>query len=193
MDTIVCSSRRSLSIQYPPDLPEHAQALWVSDIVNECLRRGRMRFPKPYPGVFDEQDQISRFLQGVMDGLYRVKWNKGDGVEYLTQSGIWVLRTYMFRAMAKKITRRCATCGAVLKMSQYACHNVDGTVRDNTMVKKEAKATVKGKKFDPMESDNVDVFVAELSTNIIESYDGAADAHTRHNGDVFGHSQFVSI
>lgn len=182
-------SKMGASIRYPDHVPIAERPEWEDYIVRLCVSRGRRRFPPPYPGIFDADDQMSRFMQGLFYGLCSVQWDRGDPIAYMVNKGLWVVRTYQYRAMGKRIIRRCATCGAVLKMSQKACHNVESNLQDNTVHKKDWRNTQRGKLYDPEESMNVIVQAVEMPTGIIEQMD-ITTPHDRHNGQGIAMSQF---
>jgi hypothetical protein len=87
------------------------------------------RFFKILPGIYDENDQDSDFLEGVVLGLRRLrrnKWKAQDPVKFLVRNGLWQVRYRRYRAMKRRLLITCQ-CGKRLRMSQKPCH---GTMAD---------------------------------------------------------------
>ena len=161
------------TIHYPAHLLPEQREFWLNDMVQQCLNIGRKRIYRftPYPGIFDYNDLESSFMQGVLDGLKRVKWNIGNPMIYLIRSGYWRLRTDRYRAIKKKLIAQCEGCGRELKWNEEPCHTAEGESRvARARQKRDPDETIYGESRPNVIMRERIVFVAEFGTDLIETY-----------------------
>ena len=164
---------RSREINYPSDLPTEQRPSWEYEIITKCLDLGKPRLFAfiPHPGIFDRADMESAYMNGIFDGLCRVDWGKGDPIEYLIQSGLWLIRTERYRAIRKKTVRRCASCGRELEMNEEPCHGLDGLPRRVPKPRKRDPGETMYGETDPkaIMQERI-VYVTEIPTDMIDRY-----------------------
>jgi len=99
----------------------------INAVVQTCLQRGKKRFPRIFPSIYNAEDALSDFLYGVAIGIKKVKqWERADPIAFLVQNGIYSIRVRRFRALGKRLIISCE-CGKRLKMSQAPCHGTKDT------------------------------------------------------------------
>ena len=108
----------------------------IDELVRACLKINRdvqeglaHRFFPALPGIHDEADQESDFMEGVAIGVRKMRkdsWHPEDPIKFLVKNGLWRLRLRRWRAMRRKLVIQCQ-CGKRLRMSQKPCH---GTMDD---------------------------------------------------------------
>ena len=152
--------------RYPEWVTPEEQAAFEYRTVMECLARGRKRFFAPYPGVYDREDQESDFLLGVVNGLKKVDWTRGDPIAFLTQNGMWSVRTRRTRAIDKRMVSTCEGCGKELSVDEDACHHADGTPAEVRTGKRDFHDTIKVGRIQR----DKDVYVKEQHTETIEDH-----------------------
>lgn len=112
------SSKKTKWRKKPIDLSD------TNAVVKRCLEVGKKYLPKESPTIYNRHDVLSDFLYGVHRGLKKIKWDIGDPIFYLVQSGLFKVREKRKRAFQRFLTSRCECCAKKIKFMDKPCHGL---------------------------------------------------------------------
>ena len=81
-------------------------------ILREGLKAAPKVLPKPYPCIYDRQEEESDFAYGLLLGLKKIKksWTDAHILNFIVYNAAWYVRAKRFKALRKAMIFYCE-CG----------------------------------------------------------------------------------